>query len=816
MAVTRTITHVGTEGQGGWNRTDVLNALETALIGVGHHGTQAPVTGRVTQVTPPGLSSTGGSFYSRFRNEEWKYLSPAITSSGWRDYRYFKTTNNGNSGFRFQEYIEIHYVESDYNGYWRLYYSLQTNSITTGQEVYYQCLDGTQNANIPLIDDGGTTKYYIRKHSDTTNLPQSASYGYISIHPTLTDAQNDTNPIAPIDAASVTQENNLLLFSDGSYSGQVDNETIEVKVGDKIRFWHDHTGHPFYIQDQSGAYNSTRTLVAENYDQHGNRAFVTGDGLEDNTVNGTTYTVWDTGCWHQGDFYYVCGNHPAMGGVIRLIPHVGDCGNPSNGIHTIPWWEYEVQANGNRSALKLRIYRWFYGQTYAGHVAGIKVMSDDTFGWSSSDTILIPGDQVGGVSGTDDIAIGVNSSTVNQQANFNAVASLEICDFGGESNSAGTGFFQKFNNSYAAIMQLDHDTSKTYGTTYWGIMITDDHTIYFRPGPEWKWLNHNPNSSTLEHLGEFGGAEGMDHSTVQYRHLSTTQCQSINFASSTNATDYPLKIITHKDSGVGFGDGNFATISFVQTVNAVDVPYATLFFHKGTQIGSGIWDLDDVWLGCWTQIKPETSGSEESIQIKTWFPVSEYGTYEQEDSKYALRREAIYGYVRDATSRYTDYEYYHISNNIYTDNTDYYSHVKPYFRDHTVDKQDGAYAESNQNQDNKHWDDRGHFYNSSSQWRINKHDEHEDIAVNSNADYYRPMSGIPLSNNFAPQPYYLPPDFVCIPFNVSPGATTFRPGDTISVDASEVYTIIEVHYNTNASTFTDTTCKGIAFCARTV
>ena len=460
MAVIRTTTHVGTEGQSGWNRTDVLNALETALMGVGHHGTQAPVTGRVACVTPPGFQPTGGSFYSRFRAEEWKYLSPAIPTDPKNtgvNKRYFKTTNNGNSGFRFQECLRLEYVNTNNNGYWRVYYRRDTpDTVVTGQEVYYECLDTTQSNAVPLTDDGGTTKYYIRRHSDTS-LEQSW-HAHFSIHPTLTDAQNDTNPISPISNASLTQANNLLVFTNGSYSGQVDNETIETDMGDILYFEHDHAGHPFYIQDQSGAYNSDRILSDVNYWNIGARVEdVDGQGLE---TSGTT--EWETEIWLQGDYYYVCGNHPGMSGIIRLKPHVANCGNGSYMSNTLPYWEYEEPQNGNRSALKLRIYRWCQNTTYPGHVAGIKVLSDDTYGWSSTDSFVIPGDQVGGVSGTDDIAIGVNSSTANQQANFNAVASLELCDFGGQSNSAGTGFYQKFNNSYAFIMQLDNDTSVSY------------------------------------------------------------------------------------------------------------------------------------------------------------------------------------------------------------------------------------------------------------------------------------------------------------------------------------------------------------------
>ena len=77
---------------------------------------------------------------------------------------------------------------------------------------------------------------------------------------------------------------------------------------------------------------------------------------------------------------------------------------------------------------------------------------------------------------------------------------------------------------------------------------------------------------------------------------------------------------------------------------------------------------------------------------------------------------------------------------------------------------------------------------------------------------------MPISVNLAPVPYYLPDDFTAIQFAVTPGATAFRPGDTITVSGSEIYEIVIASYTTNQTTFdgiSQNTSKGIAFCART-
>ena len=107
--------------------------------------------------------------------------------------------------------------------------------------------------------------------------------------------------------------------------------------------------------------------------------------------------------------------------------------------------------------------------------------------------------------------------------------------------------------------------------------------------------------------------------------------------------------------------------------------------------------------------------------------------------------------------------------------------------------------------------------NSSSFWN-NLDDTTMVYGVPSTANYYKPIKGIPINNSWAPIPYFLPDDYVAIPFIVTPGATTFHQGDSITISNSEIYEIIEVDYVVNQETYdgvTSNTCKGIAFCART-
>ena len=64
----------------------------------------------------------------------------------------------------------------------------------------------------------------------------------------------------------------------------------------------------------------------------------------------------------------------------------------------------------------------------------------------------------------------------------------------------------------------------------------------------------------------------------------------------------------------------------------------------------------------------------------------------------------------------------------------------------------------------------------------------------------------------------MPDDFVMIQAEITPGATVFRPGDTVTVSASEVYTIIIADNYTNQTGLdgvANNTANGMIFAART-
>jgi hypothetical protein len=81
--------------------------------------------------------------------------------------------------------------------------------------------------------------------------------------------------------------------------------------------------------------------------------------------------------------------------------------------------------------------------------------------------------------------------------------------------------------------------------------------------------------------------------------------------------------------------------------------------------------------------------------------------------------------------------------------------------------------------------------------------------IDSVTDYNAILKGLPLSSEAAPVPYYIPDDLVILDFSITTPSANIQPGDTITVSATEVYTVITGTYSQTGGT------KGILFCGRT-
>lgn len=764
MAILKNVVQVN-NGNTGWTKTNVLNALEQTFTNLGFHG-GSQVNGVVCCTLPPGSSSphyAGGNI-----NSAWRFCGGGTTAGAAsyfepRNYRYFTTTSG--SSYVFQQImlsVNVNYNNAD------AFALSEYVGVNTGDAVVFDC------ASTINISGGGT-------------LVNGTTYYVIVINNTAFKlATTYENAIAgtAIDITTSSPNISQVTFTVGS---PLVNPNFTIKQSDTIKFSLNTPGHPLFLQDTAGAYNSARLLNSTN--------FSTSLGYRDMPVNlgsSSGEISWDTKGWQQGNYYYVCQHHSTMTGTITVLPNTyTQMDQGLNGFNLFPHWDYTVPASGLRSSLQLRVFRFPRNYTHDKAISGVEVLSVNTSGWSNEESFTIPGDQIGSTTPAGDLTFGVNNATT---------PSIAVTNLG-----AGVNFYQKFTNQSKAILKVINDPSKTYGTTYYGFSFNPNNSyeLMLSSGSSWEHFNYNPNSSTDSANGRFGGLYGLDISLNNNGVFSynTSVGREHSFASSSTPTAYPLKIITYRAQAPQ--DTNFAIIQFVQTINASDVPYFTFFLHKGSNYGAGIWDLNHVWQGGYNQIYP-SSGAGEGITLVVHAP-SRYNSREDPNNLSSVKRECLYGYFRDATDTDQSRAMMTIKNNLFTDNTlidNYYSNetpanILPYYRNSQYDK--GTYTNSSSNPAN--YND---FVSSSS--------------VSSNVNFYKPLKGIPLNSMFAPCPYYLPDDFVTIPFVVSPGATLVRVGDTVTVSSSEVYEVVTASYTTNQTTYdgiSQNTSKGIAFCART-
>jgi len=750
MAIVKSVVQVN-NGNTGWTKTHVLNALEQTFANLGFNdGSQvngvACTTLAPTSTTPYSVTSV---------NESWRfcggYAAESYLTSVTKKYQ---VTTSGNS-YLMREFFEPSSISSNDQ------VTINRHGLTTGAPIV---ASGNTIINISTGSLTNDTTYYAIV-IDVNNIKLATS------------SENASSGIA-IDITN-TYNSPSFRFTKLDY---VTHPNITLYQSDILYFELNVTGHPFYLTDTAGAYSTNRVLNTTNFNAISYRNQPTGQGNTSGNLS------WDTAGWKQGSYYYICQNHSSMTGTITVLPNTYTYATVIG--YNFPYWDYTVPSSGSRSSLTVRVYRFPRNYSYPGYVAAIQILSTTSSGWSNDEVFTIPGNQIGGATSTNDIVFGVNNSTT---------PSIKVTNLG-----AGANFYQKFTNQSKAILKVVNNVSKTYGTTYYGFAFdpNSDYLMKITSGTSWQHLNYDPNSSVAANSGTWGGITGLDFSPVSNRNFdyASMSVTELTYCSSATPTAYPLKIVTYKAQTPQ--DTNFALVQFIHTINAIDTPYATFFIHRGTNFGNDVWDLDNVFQGSYTQISPDEG---EGIKFSTRLPTS-YSTSETNASNtYAIKREAFYGYARDGGDNNGGTISWSIKNNVYNENeTDlfpYYNNTKvsmaiPYYR--------------NSSYDNISFSNTG--------TTDNKNDFQTLYSVSSNANYYRPIKGLPLATNLAPVPYYLPDDFTAIQFAVTPGATAFRPGDTITVSGSEIYEIVLASYTTNQTTFdgiSQNTSKGIAFCART-
>lgn len=779
MAILKSVVNVN-NGNTGWTKKDVVDALETVFANLGWHGGTA-ITGAVQNCKVPGTqqvsnpeelfsTSTTGEIY------DWRKCGGPPPAQASTKARYFHVTNNGTSSYTILEEVVITSATINLTNNT---FSNTNHPWQTGDEIHWTPgeTDSTKNVGGLTLD----TVYYAIKVNDNT----------FKIATTAEDAATGTE----IDLTS-NLGSGITSFFRRKNSPTYNNPTIYVLMGDTLNFNINDTtsGGTFNLISNSDNYDPTKKLDSGAFSGVSYQAIPSG--------NGTASISWDTAGWRQSEneiihglehpgysltwgsdglvnYIYANSINPDMKGEIVILPRVVNRNSQYK-----QYWKYTVPASGNRSELKLRVWRrqiqfW----PYVPFVIGITVHNISS-GWSEGDTFTIPGNLIGGTTPANDITFGVNTAETFNDA-YNGIPSVTVTNIG-----AGSTFYQKHDLGYYGVLKNINDSTKKYGTTYYTFapQVNNNYILNINCGSGWHWLNRYgtttaDNSDNSYGHGNFSGRAGLDYKADSYniyRGGSSEYMYQLNYATSATPTAYPLSIRVYRAQSPQ--DNNFAIIQFTQTINESIIPYGTFTLHRGNSFGSNVFDLNNVFLDT---ITVYGTGSRD---FYTYYISPGYRPYSAGEPSYsypskARLRASSYGWLRDRDSYYSDYFFTRYTCNIDTDvDTTNNSHITIYYRNSTYDT---AYGNS----------------------------------IGSAADYYKPIKGIPIDNNIVPCPYYMPDDFVILQVSTSPGLTQFRPGDTVTISSSEIYEIILAGYQTQQNSLdniNNNSAMGMLFMARIV
>jgi len=438
MAIFKSVINVN-NGNTGWTRQHVLDALETAFSQLGWNGGSA-VAGSPVAFEAPGNNSTN------IGDSNWRFCGGPAVTIGSTINRYFYVTNNGTSSYSVLEqwFTGSVSIANDTLSYTR-------HGLQTGNPVVWNP-DSVSGSISPLVNN--TTYFVIRIDANTIKLAA-----------TLDDATNGI----PINITATSGSFNLIPLR-RAFNVLYNNFQIDVEIGDILNFTVNDTtsgGNFFLVNDPTTGYNTNKILNTSNYQSLSYQIFPTGQG--------TSNVSWQVRGWPQTEdevsnpqeisgtgfpgvysYGYINSTNPSMRGVIRVLPSV-------NGISTFyPYWKYTIPASGGRSSLKIKVYRFPSGYSYPGNIAGISIHNIGS-GWNANEVLTIPGSSIGGVDITNDILVGVNSATTAQQNAGNGVCDVVVTNYG-----AGSTMYQKSSFGHFAVLRNVNDNTKTFGTTFYG------------------------------------------------------------------------------------------------------------------------------------------------------------------------------------------------------------------------------------------------------------------------------------------------------------------------------------------------------------
>jgi hypothetical protein len=419
-----------------------------------------------------------------------------------------------------------------------------------------------------------------------------------------------------------------------------------------------------------------------------------------------------------------------------------------------------------------------------GTIPGYVLVNRPGMGYTAGEVVTIPASEIGG--------------TANGASNLTITVGIATDGSGDAVGFGSTGaFFKKDISDSAtypwAVARVGIDTSKEYGTTFYGFQMDNDTNMIYKVGSSFYPNDADSYSTTKDRMGGYGNRFAGNYlldlghppvvTNAQYDGTSATNNDDYVIGSETSghavcsSNSYQLDLNIFRSSI----DTNFAVMAYRhpdKSANYItDKQYHTYILHHFT---NNIWDLDYVYLGGRTDIIPGAT-SEPELTFRT------YGTGDISISNYyPNRRVAEYGYYpTDSSNRglpYKDSIYKAVSADEYG-----------------TSEEIGIYYRNNSNAANLMNRGRGGDLDNS---------EYPDTVADA-ANYGAVIKGIPLNTKLIPCPYYIPDDFALVQFDYASPDALIQMWDTVTVSGSEVYTVITASYNQTNRT------RGVAFCART-
>ena len=350
------------------------------------------------------------------------------------------------------------------------------------------------------------------------------------------------------------------------------------------------------------------------------------------------------------------------------------------------------------------------------------------------------------------------------------------------------GFYTKNvdpNVSYPyGVLRHKIQDNKKYGVTYRAFQATSLTQIEMGAGPFFHPLDVDADGDGIQHggysssgnvprfCGEYHLDVGWSHNDsygTEYPNPKSSRFigqDSVQYVASSNNFQLDLNVFR---SGI---DTNFCVMSYRQpTLSSTklrDNTFLTFIPHNFT---TPVWDLDYVCLGGISIIEPNTNESQHCTLTIDTIP---YGcaSYPNYNDRIA---EAGYDWKNDGIeAKYTS--------NLAYGSPDTYTY---------------AYNPRLYNRDATYNDNDNTGYGST-------------VSMDAGANYNAVVKGVPLNAMMVPSPYNMPEDFGLIDFIYDAPSVNIQQGDTITIDETEVWTVIHGVYNQTTKT------RGLLFVARKV